>query len=136
MNRLLNSAIRCIALCIASILNIAQAGQVTIVAANFQNTGNDRWAVDVTLRHADSGWDHYADEWRVVDGEGKVLGDRVLYHPHVNEQPFTRRLSAVVIPADKIVYIEAHDKVHGWSPTRLEADLTNAVDGRLTVRPR
>jgi len=114
-----------------------QAGEVTIVAAEFRHQGGERWSVDVTLKHADSGWDHYADGWRVVDADGELLGERVLHHPHVNEQPFTRGLSSVTIPAsDTVVYLEAHDKRHGWAPTRLAADLGQAVDGRLTVEPR
>jgi len=136
MNPLLTANLRRFCVCLALFLNTAQAGQVSIVGADFRNIGDDRWAVDVTLRHADSGWDHYADEWRVVDSDGKVLGDRVLYHPHVNEQPFTRGLSAIIIPAAAHIAIEAHDKRHGWSPTRLEVDLGQAVNGRMTIEAR
>jgi len=112
---------------------VTHAGEVHIVGAELRNIGGDQWSIDVTLEHADSGWDHYADEWRVLDSEGKLLGDRVLYHPHVREQPFTRGLSAVTLPADAQITIEAHDKRHGWSPTTLRVDLRQAVDGRLTV---
>ena len=48
------------------------------------------WRADVTLKHADEGWKHYADGWRLVDGNGNEIGMRKLYHPHVNEQPGTR----------------------------------------------
>jgi len=48
---------------------------------------------DVTLSHADTGWEDYADGWRVELEDGTVLGTRVLGHPHVNEQPFTRSAS-------------------------------------------
>jgi hypothetical protein len=85
------------------------------------------WSVAVTLHHGDSGWDHYADEWRVVDGAGRVLGRRVLHHPHVDEQPFTRGLGQVAIPADTHqVYVEAHDNFHGWSSQRVAVDLRQA----------
>ncbi|QKQ28220.1 hypothetical protein [Candidatus Reidiella endopervernicosa] len=107
-----------------SVINIAEAGDVQILAADFQNRGDNQWSVSVTLKHADTGWDHYADRWRVVDGEGQLLGDRVLLHPHVNEQPFTRGLHGVTIPQETTtVYVEAHDKVHGWAPNRLAVDL-------------
>ena len=43
--------------------------------------------------HPDTGWDDYADGWRVLDMDGNELGMRVLHHPHVDEQPFTRSLS-------------------------------------------
>lgn len=109
----------------------ALAGEVRIVNAALRPEAGDRWTVSVTLEHADSGWEHYADEWRVLDGDGRVLGDRVLYHPHVDEQPFTRSLSGVAIPASVTsVYIEAHDTVHGWAPERLKVDLP-----RTSTRP-
>lgn len=94
------------------------AGEVEIVnvKAEKQRAG---WVFNVTLKHADTGWDHYADAWRVVTEDGKELGTRTLYHPHVNEQPFTRSLGDVNIPTNvNAVYIEAHDKVHGWSKQR------------------
>jgi hypothetical protein len=74
------------------------------------------WTFDVTLKHGDTGWDDYADGWRVLDGDGKELGFRKLAHPHVNEQPFTRSLSGVRIPDGVTeVGIQARDSVGGWS---------------------
>jgi|SaaInlV_100m_DNA_5_1039725.scaffolds.fasta_scaffold02463_3 hypothetical protein len=103
----------------------AHGGDVNILSANFEPLGGNIWAVDVTLEHADSGWDHYADAWRVVDTDGKILGTRVLLHPHEDEQPFTRGLYDVEIPSTvEIVYIEAHELVHGWTPNRLEVELS------------
>jgi hypothetical protein len=102
----------------------ARAGEVEIVHASFRHSSPGIWSVEVTLKHADSGWEHYADAWRVVAANGTVLATRTLYHPHVNEQPFTRGLAGVAIPeATQTVFIEAHDKVHGWSPKRLPIDL-------------
>ncbi|MEM6304715.1 MAG: hypothetical protein AAF744_08350 [Pseudomonadota bacterium] len=76
----------------------------------------ETWSFDVTLMHGDTGWEDYADGWRVLDMNGKELGVRVLAHPHVNEQPFTRSLSGVKIPADVTeVGIQASDSVGGWS---------------------
>ena len=99
------------------------ADQVQIVDAKAKQRG-DHWSFSVTLKHADSGWDHYADAWRVVDTQGEVLGTRTLFHPHENEQPFTRSLDNVTIPASTTtIYIEAHDKVHGWSSQRFELNL-------------
>ena len=37
-----------------------------------------------------TGWEHYANKWDVVGPDDTILGTRVLLHPHVNEQPFTR----------------------------------------------
>jgi len=109
------------------------ANEVEIVKTRFEKTGKT-WTVDTTLRHQDSGWDHYADKWRVVDQQGKVLGERVLLHPHEDEQPFTRGESGIEIPdTTTVVYVEAHDKVHGWSSQRVRVDLLRASGDRYTV---
>ena len=69
----------------------------------------------VTVRHDDTGWKHYANRWEVLSPDGKVLATRVLHHPHVNEQPFTRSLANVTIPASITeVSIRAHDSVHKY----------------------
>ncbi len=74
--------------------------------------------VDVTLSHPDTGWEHYADGWRIEDAQGNVLGTRELAHPHVTEQPFTRSLSGVVIPSNiKNVFIRAKCQIDGWNKT-------------------
>ena len=73
------------------------------------------WRFAVTLRHPDTGWDHYADGWDIVDAEGEVLGERPLAHPHVEEQPFTRSTSGVVIPDGTVeVFIRTRCNVDGW----------------------
>jgi len=91
------------------------------------------WTFHVTLKHNDTGWSHYADAWQVVDEDGKVLGKRVLYHPHENEQPFTRSLSGVNVPEDAIIYVEAHDKVHGWSKDRVKIDFDYPKGDRYLI---
>jgi len=76
------------------------------------------------MRHADAGWDHYADKWQVIGPDGTVLGERVLAHPHDTEQPFTRSQSGITLPEDvRTVSIRAHDKVHGWGGAELVVDL-------------
>ena len=93
--------------------------------------------MNVTLEHDDTGWNHYADKWQEVDSEGNVLGGRVLSHPHFCEQPFPRGLGDVEVPKGiTTVYIEAHDKVHGWTSNRLETNLDKATDGRLRVEAK
>ncbi len=70
----------------------------------------------VTLKHGDEGWDHYANQWDVMTMDGRLLKSRVLYHPHVDEQPFTRSLSGVKIPVGTSrVKIRAKDLEHGYS---------------------
>lgn len=78
----------------------------------------------VTVQHEDTGWDHYANQWEVLTLEGTLLGERVLHHPHVNEQPFTRSLSGVPIPSSiKKVKIRARDSVHGYGGKELIVEL-------------
>ena len=91
------------------------AGEVDVVEVKIVALNGEKFRIEASLKHDDSGWDHYANAWDVLDQNGKLLGTRVLYHPHVNEQPFTRSLSPVKIPAAmKMVYIEAHDNPESW----------------------
>ena len=100
------------------------AGEVVVVDASASATATGIYRFDVTLKHADSGWDHYADGWEVMTPDGEILGRRTLYHPHINEQPFTRSLSGIAIPAGvDQVEIRAHDKVHGYGPQTYRIDL-------------
>jgi len=90
------------------------AGEADVVAAEAAQESDGTWRFSVAVRHGDEGWDHYADRWQVETPEGRVLGTRVLLHPHENEQPFTRALGGVVIPPEVTeVVIRAHDSVHG-----------------------
>ena len=73
------------------------------------------YTFSVTLSHADTGWDDYADGWRVEAADGTILGERPLLHPHVNEQPFTRSQSGIVIPEGTTsVFIRARTNGEGW----------------------
>ena len=90
-------------------------GEVEIV--NVEVACNSSCAFSVTLKHGDEGWDHYANQWDVMMMDGTLLKSRVLYHPHVDEQPFTRSLSGVKIPVGTSrVKIRAKDLKHGYSP--------------------
>jgi hypothetical protein len=99
---------------------VAFAGEADVVAARLTPADDGTWRVEVTVEHADEGWDHYADAWEVVAPDGAVLGRRTLLHPHVDEQPFTRSLSGIGIP-DGIteVTVRARDSVHGYGGQEL-----------------
>lgn len=97
------------------------AGEADVVEARLIPEGGGRFTAEVTVRHADTGWDHYADRWEVLGPHGTPLGTRTLHHPHVEEQPFTRSLRGIAIPADvQRVTIRAHDSVHGFGGAQLE----------------
>ncbi|UWQ96285.1 hypothetical protein K3728_03305 [Rhodobacteraceae bacterium M385] len=93
----------------------ADPAQVQDVTAAQSPSG---WRFDVTLSHADTGWEDYADGWRVELADGTIIGDRPLTHPHVEEQPFTRSTSGVPIPEDTTqVFIRTRTTTDGWSDT-------------------
>ena len=103
--------------------SIALADDAVIEAAEARQSG-DTWTFSVTLSHGDTGWDDYADGWRVVTEDGTELGYRELLHPHVNEQPFTRSLSGVAIPDGVTeVFIEARTNTDGWGQARFPVAL-------------
>jgi hypothetical protein len=90
------------------------------------------WTFHVTVRHPDTGWEDYANGWDVLTPDGTVLKPdpdspftRLLLHPHVDEQPFTRSQSGIVIPPDAAqVRVRAHDLVDGYGGREVVVDLT------------
>ena len=92
-------------------------GCANVVDAVVERSG-DRFVVTATVQSADTGWDRYADAWEIRTMDGDVLGTRVLAHPHVDEQPFTRSLTDVEIPGDvTTVEVAARDSVVGFCGT-------------------
>ncbi len=83
------------------------------------------WSINVTIEHADTGWDHFADGWEVLDADGNVLGYRKLLHPHVEEQPFTRSISNLILPdGTREIFIRTHCSVDGWTGTPVSFELS------------
>lgn len=101
----------------------AIAGDVDVVGVKVTKSAPGVYRFDVTLRHEDTGWDHYADKWEVLGPDGTVLGERVLLHPHVDEQPFTRSASVRIPDGVTSVTVRGHDKVHGFSGKTVIVDL-------------
>lgn len=99
-------------------------------------TGDDRYTFHVTVLHPDSGWEDYADGWDVVLPDGTVAKPRLdspftrlLAHPHVNEQPFTRSQTGVEISAEITqVTVRAHDLVAGFGGETVIIDMAS-TDG-------
>ena len=98
----------------------AADADVTFVRAIMSDDGS--WTFEVTVIHPDTGWEDYADGWDVVLPNGAILKTssddpftRLLLHPHVGEQPFTRSQSRLKIPAEvESVTVRAHDIVDGF----------------------
>ncbi len=107
--------------------------QVVFVRAFEQEQGV--WRFEVTVRHNDEGWDHYADLWQVSDPEsGRVIAERVLAHPHETEQPFTRSLGGIDIPKEtSLVTVRARCNVHGYGGREVLVDLNVKKGDRFEV---
>lgn len=102
----------------------AVAGEADVIDVKIEKKSADTYDFNVTVEHADEGWKHYADGWEVLDEQGTVVATRVLHHPHVNEQPFTRGLSAVKIPQGvSTITVRAHDSEHGHGGRTVTIDL-------------
>lgn len=109
--------------------NWALAGEADVVKVAVRASGDGVYRFDVTVRHGDEGWKHYADAFEIVAPDGKVLGTRILLHPHETEQPFTRSLGGVRIPAGiKTVEVRARDKVHGLGGKTMRVALPGRHD--------
>ena len=107
-----------------SVVGTAAAGEADVVGAEARRSPDGSWRFAVTVRHADTGWQHYADRWEVRAPDGTLLGERILLHPHVDEQPFTRSLSGVAIPPGVVrVRIRAHDSLHEYGGRELVLEL-------------
>lgn len=102
---------------IFAVLPILSAADTPQIVSADASESDGRWKFDVTVLHKDTGWDHYADGWGIYTIDGVDLDYRILAHPHINEQPFIRSLTGVVIP-DEItkVILRPHDLVHGDGP--------------------
>jgi hypothetical protein len=93
----------------------AAAGEADVVDAKVRRAEDGTYDFDVTVKSNDRGWDYFADAFEVLTADGKVLGRRVLLHPHENEQPFTRDLYGVrIAPGVERVVIRARHKPKGY----------------------
>lgn len=130
LSMLMRTATPCFTIALAGVAATALAGPADVVAATARCSAASVCSFDVTVRHADEGWEHYADRWEVVGPDGRVLATRVLRHPHVNEQPFTRSLGGVAIPVSiSTVSIRAHDSVHGFGGAEMTVHLERPPAG-------
>ena len=113
----------------ASPLDAARAGEPKTLEVKIEPAGEDGdtrfFNVTATIRHEDTGWDHFCNRFEILDAKtGKLLGQRVLAHPHEDEQPFTRTLYRMPVPADVTrVRVRAHDSLHGYEQEPVEMDL-------------
>lgn len=109
-------------------------GNADVLHVRAVRAADGSWTFHVTVQHPDTGWEDYADGWDVVTPDGTVLKadpdspfTRLLLHPHVGEQPFTRSQSGIAIPAGvEQVRVRAHDLVDGWGGREIVVDLSRS----------
>jgi hypothetical protein len=103
--------------------SIVFAGEADVIDAKVEHSGGDFYRFIVTVQHDDEGWEHFAKAWEVLDVNGNILGARVLLHPHVNEQPFTRTQTISLPENINQVTIRAYDLVHEFGGKELTLDI-------------
>lgn len=103
------------------------AGGADVIDAKVARARDGTYNFDVTIKSNDKGWEYYCDAFEVLLPDGKVLGTRVLLHPHEDEQPFTRELYGVKIPlgVDRVT-IRARYKPKGYDGKTLVVKLPSA----------
>ncbi len=77
----------------------------------------------------------------MVTPDGKVIKPdpeskftRTLLHPHVDEQPFTRNQSGIVIPENvNKVRVRAHELINGFGGQEVTVDLTKGLGQNFEV---
>ncbi|OUS35812.1 hypothetical protein A9R01_06540 ['Osedax' symbiont bacterium Rs2_46_30_T18] len=115
-----------IAVCLALLSKQAVASETFIEKVVATTNAQGSYRFDVTLAHADKSWDHYANVWQIETLQGEVLAKRVLLHPHISEQPFTRSLAGVKLPKGIAqVVIIAGCTVDGMNSQRYTLQLKN-----------
>lgn len=95
-----------------------------VIAVKVRNAGASAFDFDVTVSSPYDTPQRYADAFRVMAKDGSVFGERILFHDHATEQPFTRDLYGVKIPsAIKLVVVQARDKRFGYGGKTVEVAL-------------
>jgi hypothetical protein len=92
------------------------ASEADVIDAEVIRADDGSFTFNITVQHADEGWNHYTDHWLILDNDEQVIAARKLMHPHVKEQPFTRSLSYIEIPDEVTeVTVRAHCSVDNYS---------------------
>lgn len=102
---------------------ICNAGEADVLSAEVEHTGGDFYRFTVTVEHDDEDWEHFAKAWEIIDMEGNILGARILLHPHINEQPFTRSHTISLPENINRVTIRAYDLIHKFGGKEITIDI-------------
>lgn len=99
------------------------AGEADVIAAEVKHVGGKFYRFNVTVHHNDQSWEHFAKAWEVLDMHGNIIGARILLHPHINEQTFTRSHTVVIPENINQVTIRAYDLVHRYGGKEITIDI-------------
>lgn len=107
----------------------AGAAYPDVIDVSVSAGGDGSYTFDATISSPYDTPDRYADAFRVRTPDGTVLGVRELTHPHQDEQPFTRSLTGVEVPAavDRVV-VEGRDRANGWGGATVEIPRSELPD--------
>jgi hypothetical protein len=95
-----------------------------VVAVKVRAGTAGRFDFDVTVSSPYDAPDRYADAFRVSSKDGRVYGERKLLHDHAGEQPFTRDLYGVAVPAGvRVVVVQARDSRFGYGGKTMDVAL-------------
>ncbi len=109
----------------------------TVVFVRASETAPNVWTFEVTLCHPDEGEAHFLNGWDVVLPDNTVLkvatGDpftQMLAYAADRAEPLTSSQAGLVLPAGTaVVYVQAHDTVHGYgNPVRVEVGIHGRGD--------
>jgi len=114
MTKLVSYFFGSLILCGLFLASSAHAGEADVLKVRAKCKDDNTCRFSVRVRHRDKGWNHYVDRWEVLSLDREILATRVLAHPHVDEQPFTRSLTVEIAPEHKSVIFRAHDSEHGY----------------------
>lgn len=95
-----------------------------VIDVKIKARGANTFDFDVTISSPYDTPQRYADAFRVSATTGQVFGERKLLHDHADEQPFTRDLHGVTIPATiRQVVVQARDMKYGYGGKTLTVNL-------------
>lgn len=96
-----------------------------VVSVDVDVESDGTYLFEVTISSPYDSPERYADAWRILGPDGTQLAIRELLHDHANEQPFTRSLSGVELPAGiETVTVEGRDLEYGWGGATVDADVS------------
>jgi hypothetical protein len=95
-----------------------------VIDVRVKPNGTNRFDFDVTVSSTYDTAHRYADAFRVTGVDGQVYGERVLLHDHASEQPFTRDLYGVTIPAGiRQIVVQGRDQKYGYGGRSMQVTL-------------